>query len=337
MSSIDIHTHIIPKEIPDFKSQFGYGGFIRLEHLKDGKQADMKRDDGIFFRRIDRNCWDPIARIEDYTKFGVEKHVLSTIPVLFSYWAEPNDGLTVSRFLNDNIAETVQKFPDHFYGIGTLPMQSPDLAILELERLVTELGLSGIQIGSHVGDWNLNAPEVVAVLEACQELDACVLVHPWDMLGKERMPEYWLPWLVGMPAETCLAICSMIFGGVFEKLPNLRVAFAHGGGSFPATIGRIEHGFKVRPDLCAIDNNVNPRDYLGRFYIDTIVHDEHMLRYVIDLLGEDKVILGSDYPFPLGELEPGSLVRKCKFCNDKTQRKLLYDNAIAWLGAKEYA
>ena len=337
MSSIDIHTHIIPKNIPDFKSKFGYGGFIKLEHLAGGREADMKRDDGIFFRRVDRNCWDPRARIVDYARFGVEKHVLSTIPVLFSYWAKPEDGLIISRYLNDHIAETVNDFPDHFFGIGTIPMQSPDLAIQELERLVKDLGLNGIQIGSHIGEWNLNAPEVFAVLEACQDLDACVLVHPWDMMGKERMPDYWLPWLVGMPAETCLAICSMIFGGVFQKLTKLRVAFAHGGGSFPATIGRIEHGFKVRPDLCAVDNDINPRDYLGRFYIDSIVHDEHMLQYVVNLLGEDKVILGSDYPFPLGELQPGSLIQSTESFTEAQKRKMLYHNAMAWLGVQDMA
>ncbi|NRA66000.1 MAG: amidohydrolase [Pseudobacteriovorax sp.] len=335
MTSIDIHTHIMPKTMPDFKRKFGYGGFIQLEHLESGEQADMKRDDGKFFRRIDKNCWDPKARIDDYARFGVSKHVLSTIPVLFSYWAEPKDGLEVSRFLNDDIANTVREYPENFYGLGTLPMQHPDLAIKELERSVKELGLCGIQVGSHIGDWNLNAPEVVAVFEACQDLGACVLIHPWDMMGKERMPDYWLPWLVGMPAETSLAICSMIFGGVFEKLPNLRVAFAHGGGSFPATIGRIEHGFKVRPDLCAVDNPINPREYLGKFYIDSILHDKTMLRHVVDLIGEDKVILGSDYPFPLGELEPGSLIRSMDDFAEDRKKKLVHDNALRWLGVTD--
>lgn len=199
---------------------------------------------------------------------------------------------------------------------------------------MTELGFAGIQIGTHINNWNLDAPEVFAVLEAAQDLGAAVFVHPWDMMGKDNMPKYWLPWLVGMPAETSLAISSLIFGGVLERLPNLRIAFAHGGGSFPATIGRIEHGFNVRPDLCAVDNNVNPREYLGKFYIDSLVHDETMLKYVIDLMGQDKVVLGSDYPFPLGELEPGKLIRSTGF--DKTlEEKLLGGNALNWLDLKK--
>ena len=151
------------------------------------------------------------------------------------------------------------------------------------------------------------------------------------MVGKEKMPKYWLPWLVGMPAETALAITSMIFSGVFEKLPNLRVAFAHGGGSFPATIGRIEHGFKVRPDLCAVDNNINPREYLGKFYIDSLVHDPQILEYLVSLVGEDKVALGSDYPFPLGEKIPGELIESASF-SKKTKTKLLGKNALKWIG-----
>jgi aminocarboxymuconate-semialdehyde decarboxylase len=208
-------------------------------------------------------------------------------------------------------------------------MQKPSLAIRELERCL-DIGLAGVQIGTHINDWNLDAPEVFEVLQAAETLGAAVFVHPWDMMGKDQMPKYWLPWLVGMPAETARAIASIIFAGVIEKLPNLRLAFAHGGGSFPSTIGRIEHGFNVRPDLCAVDNNVNPKNYLGKFYLDSLVHDETMLKYIVDLIGEDKVVLGSDYPFPLGELEPGNLIRSAEF-PATVKSKLLGKNALSWL------
>jgi aminocarboxymuconate-semialdehyde decarboxylase len=150
------------------------------------------------------------------------------------------------------------------------------------------------------------------------------------MMGQEHMPRYWLPWLVGMPAETARAICSMIFGGVFEKLPDLKVAFAHGGGSFPATIGRIEHGFLTRPDLVAIHNNVNPREYLGKFYVDTLVHDPTVLDYIVKLMGSNRVALGSDYPFPLGEEVPGSLVDNMPF-EAAVKEQLLSGTALDWL------
>ena len=329
---IDIHTHIMPEKMPDFKEKFGYGGFITLDHHANCR-AKMMRDDGKFFREIESNCWEGKARIEDCEKFNVDVQVLSTIPVLFSYWAKPKDCLEVAKFLNDELAGVVEAHPDRFIGLGTVPMQEPKLAVQELERCVKELGFAGIQIGSHINDWNLSAPEVFEVFAAAQDLNAAVFVHPWDMMGKEKMEKYWLPWLVGMPAETSLAICSMIFGGVFERLPKLRVAFAHGGGAFPATVGRIEHGYNVRPDLCQVDCQVNPRDYLGKFYVDSLVHDPLMLKYLIEVVGEDAIALGTDYPFPLGELEPGKLIEASEF-SEAVKKKLLSENALRWLGSR---
>ena len=154
------------------------------------------------------------------------------------------------------------------------------------------------------------------------------------MLGDDRMSRYWLRWLVGMPAETSLAICSMIFSGVFERLPALRICFAHGGGAFPANLGRIERGFDVRPDLCAVDNDVSPKDYLGRFYVDSLVHDEQMLRYTLSLLGPNRVALGSDYPFPLGEAVPGTLIESMQL-EQESRESLLHGAALEWLAIEK--
>lgn len=326
---IDIHTHILPKNWPDLKERYGYGGFIRLEHHKPCC-ARMMMDDK-FFREVQDNCWDPNQRIEECDHHHVDVQVLSTVPVMFNYWAKPEHTLDLSRFLNDHIAGVVADYPDRFIGLGTLPMQAPDLAVKELERCIKELGLRGIQIGTHINNWNLDAPELFPIFEAAQTLGACIFVHPWDMMGQKEMPKYWLPWLVAMPAETSRAICSMIFGGVFERLPKLNVAFAHGGGSFPQTIGRIAHGFDVRPDLCAVDNNINPRNYLGKFYLDSLVHDPAVLDYLVNLVGNDKVSLGTDYPFLLGELEPGKLIEGMPYA-DEVKSKMLGLNALEWLG-----
>ena len=327
MFTIDIHTHILPENIPNFKEKFGYGGFINLEHHKPCCAKMMK--DGQFFREVEANCWDGATRATECNHHHVDVQVLSTVPVMFSYWAKPKDTLEVSKFLNDHIAEVVSLFPKRFIGLGTLPMQSPDLAIKELERC-KKIGLVGVEIGSHINDWNLNDENLFPIYEAMQDLDMAVFVHPWDMMGKDKMSKYWLPWLVGMPAETSLAITSMIFGGVFGKFKKLRVAFAHGGGSFPATIGRIEHGFNVRPDLCAIDNAINPKDYLGKFWLDSLVHDPTMLDYIVDLMGQKRVALGTDYPFPLGELQPGELINSMNWADDK-KLDLLSGAALEWL------
>lgn len=329
MLKIDIHTHILPEKIPAFAEKFGYGGFIHLDHHAPCRAKMMK--DNQFFREVEHNCWNAQARIHECDQHGVHVQVLSTVPVMFSYWAKPQDTLDVSRFLNDHIAEIVNLFPKRFVGLGTLPMQAPDLAVKELERIMGMKGMAGIQIGSHINEWNLNDPNLFPIYEAAERLGAAVFVHPWDMMGQEKMPKYWLPWLVGMPAETSLAVCSMIFGGIFERFPKLRVAFAHGGGAFPATIGRIEHGFKERPDLCAVDNPINPREYIGRFYVDSLVHDERMLHYLIDVMGEKSIALGSDYPFPLGEHRAGSLIESMNELSLATKERLLSGTALEWL------
>jgi aminocarboxymuconate-semialdehyde decarboxylase len=230
-------------------------------------------------------------------------------------------------------------------------MQDPDLASQELERCVRELGLRGAQIGTHVDanphsgridSLNLDNASLQPVWSTAEQLGAAIFVHPWDMFGKERMPNYWLPWLVGMPAETSLAICSMMFGGVFERFPKLRVAFAHGGGAFPFTIGRIERAFHVRPDLVASENNRNPRKYLAhnddqetnpaRFYVDSLVHDADALRLLLKLFGAERIALGSDYPFPLGEAHSGELIESMKDLSPKEKAQLLSETAREFLG-----
>lgn len=336
MGTVDVHTHLLPPELPRWREKFGYGGFIQLEACGPGR-ARMLRDDGTPFREVDKNLWDADARLLDCDAAGVDVQVLSTVPVMFSYWAKPRDGLELARHLNDHLASVVDSRPARFVGLGTLPMQDAALATAELERCVRQLGLAGVQIGSHVNEWNLSDPALFDVFAAAAELGAAVFVHPWDMMGEARMRKYWLPWLVGMPAEVSLAICSILFGGVLERLPKLRIAFAHGGGAFPGTFARIAHGFEVRPDLVAVDNNVHPRAYLGRFWVDSLVHDAQTLQRILSLFGGSKVMLGSDYPFPLGEATPGALIRSLPDLAVDTREGLLSANAWAWLGRKPVA
>ncbi|GJQ28026.1 MAG: amidohydrolase [Phycisphaerae bacterium] len=345
LDRIDIHTHILPREWEDFDAKFGYGGFIRLDHYKPCC-AKMMQGHRVF-REITDNCWDPVRRIEECDRAGVTMQVLSTVPVMFSYWAKPADALMVSRVLNDHIAAVVRDHPTRFAGLGTVPLQDPDLACRELERCMKDLGLRGVQIGTHIDAnrftnradiWNLDEPAIEVFWAAAEKLGAAVFVHPWDMMGKDRMPRYWLPWLVAMPAETSLAICSVIFGGVLDRYPRLRIAFAHGGGAFPSSIGRIEHGHRVRPDLCAVNCPASPREYLrkpdgtpARFYVDSLVHDPVMLRYLIDLFGPSRIALGSDYPFPLGESRPGELILSMADLSSEWQQQLLNKTAREFL------
>ena len=221
--------------------------------------------------------------------------------------------------------------PKRFVGLGTVPLQAPELAVAELERCVTDLRLAGVQIGSHVNDWNLDAPELFPFFQRAEELGAAIFVHPWEMLAPERMRKYWLPWLVGMPTESAIAIASMIFGGVLERLPKLRICVAHGGGSFAGILGRLDHGFEARPDLVAVDNPFPPSKYLGRFYVDSLTHDPDLLRRLIELIGANRIALGSDYPFPLGEAEPGRMIESMTDLTVDQREWLLFRSALEFL------
>ncbi len=328
---IDMHTHIIPETIPNFAEKFGYGDFVSLLHHESGVARMMRGDK--FFREIQSNCWDPKVRIEEYQGFNTKVQVICTIPVMFSYWAEPLDCLDLSMFLNDHIAEVVHDHPKSYIGLGTVPMQDLDLAIRELERL-EKMGMAGVQIGSNINNQNLSKPRFFEFFEVCESLDMAIMVHPWEMMGREYMEKYWLPWLVGMPAETARAVASMIFGGVFERYPKLRVCFSHAGGSLLATIGRLEHGFNCRPDLVAVHNNVNPRSYLGKFWIDSITHDADYLRYAMNLTGSNRICLGSDYPFPLGDLEIGKFIEDMDLPQEDIDN-IFYQSTLDWLGLSQ--
>jgi aminocarboxymuconate-semialdehyde decarboxylase len=400
MVKIDLHTHILPppSEWPDLSSKFGYAGWIALEQVegvaKAGAQAAarMVRVEGdparggaakigpdgervrTFFREVCANCWDPAVRLEEMDRCGVDAQVLSTVPVMFSYWARPSDALDVSRWLNDHLAGVVGQRPDRFAGLGTVPLNAPELAVKELERCVLELGMPGVQIGTNVGGKDLGDPSLFEVFKRAEELGACVFVHPWDMLqgcegearrgdaetrsGGEgyprpfgvsaRLREHWMAWLVGMPAETGLAVCSVLFGGLLEKLPTLRIGFAHGAGCFPGCVGRIEHGFHARPDLCQTRTRTPPREHLlleralgdaahtrpARFYADSLVHDPDALRMLVKLLGAERVALGSDYPFPLGEDRPGEMIEGMGDLDRLVKARLLGETAMEFLGER---
>jgi len=339
---IDIHSHILPENIPDFRKEFGYGDFIQLHQDVNKPGIAQMWEGNRFFREIDEKCWSPEARLKDMDNQNIQAQILSTVPVMFSYWAKPEDCLKVSQFLNNHLYSIQEKYPTRFLSLGTIPMQHTQFAIQELKRCMNELHFVGIQIGSHVEKWNLDDARFHEIFREAEKLNACIFVHPWDVIGKDDMKKYWLPWLVGMPAETSRAICSLMFGGIFKKFPKLRFCFAHGGGSFLPTIGRIQHGYNSRPDLTQINingDNESPYKWLGHFWIDSLFLDQDALEYALKKIGNDRVCLGTDYPFPLGECYPlmkcGQFIENHKQLTFEMKEKLLFYNSLEFIGKEE--
>lgn len=330
---IDVHAHVLPRDIPDFEKQFGYGGFVRLDHRQDETTQMIK--DGKLFRVVEPNCFDTKARLEDMDRAHVNVQCLSTVPVMFSYWAKPADTETVSRFVNDDLVAQCQLAPDRLVPLGTLPMNDIPRAIQEVRRCVG-MGFRGFEIGSHIGEKSLDHKDFWPLYKECESLGVVLFIHPWEMHSWDgRLNKYWMPWLVGMPSETAQAICSVLMGNILMMFPRLRLCFAHGGGAYPAIRARVSHGYRVRPDLCATECATAPDQLDHLLWTDSLVHDPEVLRLLIHTVGKDKIVLGTDYPFPLGELAVGQVVEKYEDFSDGEKNAVLWDNCINMLGLDE--
>jgi aminocarboxymuconate-semialdehyde decarboxylase len=327
MPVIDIHNHFFPREWPDLSKRFGTPNWPWIKHTEAG-QADIMLGDR-FFRRITSACWDPEVRLADMDRDGVDSQVISATPVLFAYERPADHALDCARLFNDAALELCSRGKGRLNALCQVPLQDVDDSCKELERCL-KAGHLGVQIGNHVGDKNLDDPGIVTFLHHCADVGAAVLVHPWDMFAPSRMPKYMTPWTVAMPAETQLGIVTLILGGAFDKLPRtLRICFAHGGGSFAYLLGRLENAWQHHPvahGCCELP----PSRYLDRFCVDSAVFDERALQFLVGTVGAERVLLGSDYPFPLGEERVGSLVRESHL-PQQTRDNILGQNAQRFL------
>jgi len=319
----DVHTHFVPKGWPDL----GWPGAPSLR-VESEREAVILVG-GADFRRIRHEAWDPRVRLEAMDTDGVDRQVVSPTPVFFGYDRPPAEGVRIARVFNDLALEICDG--DRLISFCQVPLQDPDLACEELDRCLAN-GHRGVEIGNHVGDRDLDDDGIVRFLAHCADRGVPVFVHPWDMPAGPRLDRWMAQWLVGMPAETHLSMLAMILGGVFDRVPeSLRICFAHGGGSFAFWLGRFENAWHRRKDLVGV-SKLPPSGYIGRFSVDSVVFDERALRLLVDTFGEDHVMLGSDYPYPLGESPAGELIRTAGFLTDEARAKLLSRNAEVFLG-----
>jgi aminocarboxymuconate-semialdehyde decarboxylase len=329
MSLIDIHTHFLPRNWPDLGARFGTPDWPWMKHLEGGQAMLMVGAQE--FRSVGSACWDPAVRLEAMDRDGVEVQIMCATPLLFSYQRPAAQALEVARLFNDAAREICAHDPRRLKSLCQVPLQDTDLACRELSRAMAA-GHVGVHIGNHVGERELDDEGVVTFLQHCAAEGAAVFVHPWDMMAPERMSRYMLPWLVAMPAETQLSILWLILSGALERLPrSLKLCFAHGGGSFPYLLGRVDNAWRNR-DIVRADCPRLPSSYLDRFHVDAAVFSGDALAFLIKTMGEDHVMLGSDYPFPLGEQRVGSLIRSHEGLPAATREKLLHGNARSFFG-----
>ncbi len=333
MRTIDIHNHFFPEHWPDLSARFGTPDWPWIKHTSAGKATIMLGERE--FRKIYSACWDPAVRLEEMDRDGVHLQVISATPVLFAYERRAEHALECARIFNDAALELCSRGKGRLKAICQVPLQDIDTACAELSRCM-QAGHLGVQIGNHVGEKNLDDPGIQTFLHHCADEGAPVLVHPWDMMGRERMPNYMMPWTVAMPAETQLSVVAMILSGAFDRLPDsLRICFAHGGGSFAFLLGRMENAWQHHP-VARGNCKLSPKSYVNRFYVDSAVFDEGALQLLMQTMGEDQVMLGSDYPFPLGEERVGKLIRESAI-SGQAKQKLLGTNAEKFFGIEPEA
>jgi aminocarboxymuconate-semialdehyde decarboxylase len=322
---IDIHTHVLVEHSFD-KLRKKYAKGVPPEIVRDATGKFYHLVNGKAFGPQTEQIYDPKKRIEDMKKEGVDSQLLSVAPYTFGYSKDAELGLALAQAQNDAISNLVGEYPDRFAGLATVPLADVYASVEELDRAVKDLGLKGVEIGTHVEDDNLDSLELWPFYEKAQELDVPILVHPESPVGSERMRKYYLGNFIGNPLETTIAIGSIIFGGVLERFGKLKFCFVHGGGFIPYQRGRFEHGYHVRSEA-KVNISKPPSEYLKLIYIDTVTHYQSALEYLINTIGSEKILLGSDYPYDMADPHPVSSVQKLTTLRPEDKQKILGENA----------
>jgi len=320
---IDVHSHI---EVPDAAALVPPMDEAAPSLLSAESAAYQKTHNAAIREQI-RN---PERKIADMKAMGLDLSVLSITPGQFFYHLDGALAVQVARTQNDRIAEVVGQYPQKFIGAATVPLQNVEAAVAELERSVVELKLQGVEIGSNVRGRYLGDPIFLPFFEKASALDVPVFIHPCNVAGAEKMTDFYFPNLIGNPLDTTISAASLILFGVFDRFPGLKIVLAHAGGHLPYIIGRIAHGWKVRPE-CRKAIQRSPAEYLGEFYFDTIAHGPEALKFLISRVGAARVLLGTDHPYDMGDMDPLGSLGAVTGLSPKEREMVAGGNAVSLL------
>ena len=325
---IDVHSHVVPKEMLDAlkarPERFG------MRYLDDGQHRRLAKDGGGGQPVFDE-FYDPAAKVKGMDRKGLDVSMISPAPIAYFYWLAADAGLEAAQIVNDGIANMASAFPERLMGMGTLPMQNPDAAVAELERIVKQHGFRAVELGTSVGDEQLADQRFRPVLRRAQELNVFIFAHPYSNSAICNLDDYYLSNLIGNPLQSTLMVSHLMFSGVLDELKKLKICLAHGGGYVPYQIGRFNHGHTVRRETRA-NTKTKPNALLRRFYYDALTHDPRALRYLIDLVGADRVVIGTDAPFDMGEEHPLEMIGKVKGLSAKDREQIFCNTARQLIG-----
>lgn len=325
---IDVHAHVFPRITRD-EAMAAHERAPWLAEEGGGKGHIMQGD--ARFRPVESRLWDASARLRWMDEAGIDIQFVCATPVMFGYAWDASKASAWCDRMNDRMVEFCDTDARRLKPLAQVPLQDVDAACRAVTRARAS-GHIGVQIGNHVGPRGLDDPGILDFLRHCASESMPVLVHPWDMMGDERMKRWMLPWLVAMPAETQLSILSLVLSGAFERLPrSLHIVFAHGGGSFVWLLGRVDNAWRER-DIVRADCPQLPSSYCDRFSVDSAIFNEDALRMLVAAMGSERVLLGTDAPFPLGEVKPGALVAATYEDDATTRERILSGNARRMFG-----
>ncbi len=327
---IDVHSHVVPQEMLNALTQ--RPEHFQMRYIADDKHRRLAKDGGGGQPVFDE-FFDPAAKVAGMDRKGLDVSIISPAPIVYFYWLDADAGLEAAQIVNDGIANMARAFPDRLMGMGTLPMQHPDAAVAELERIVRQHGFRSVEIGTSVEDEQLADPRFRPVLRRAQELDVFIFAHPYSNSAVCNLDDYYLSNLIGNPLQSTIMAAHLMFSGVFDELKKLKICLAHGGGYVPYQIGRFNHGHQVRKETRAL-TKTKPNALLRRFYYDALTHDTRALRYLIDLVGADRVVIGTDSPFDMGEAHPVEMIAKVKGLSAKDREQIFSKTALKLMGKR---